>query len=69
MILSMVMCTEINRQTRQQARDDTRCDHSGAHERAARCGSAAGEGGGGVHAQSWWKVGKRKGLRLKPRWK
>lgn len=50
-ILIMAMCAHISRQTRQQAQNGTRCDPSGTHERAARCGSAAGEGGGGVHGQ------------------
>jgi len=50
-ILIMAMCAHISRQTRQQAQNGTRCDPRGTHERAARCGSAAGEGGGGVHGQ------------------
>lgn len=50
-ILIVVMCTQISRQTRQQAQDRTRGHRSDAHERAARCGSAAGEGGDGVHGQ------------------
>lgn len=52
------MCTQTSRQTRQQAQDGTRCTHSGAHEHAARCGSTAGEGGGGVHGESWRKGGQ-----------
>ena len=51
-ILIVVMCTQISRsQTRQQAQNGTRRDHGSAHERTARCGSAAGEGGCGGHGR------------------
>lgn len=61
-ILIMAMRTQhIRGQAWQQAQHDgTRRKHSDAHERPARCGSAAGEGGGGVHGESWWEGNRLK---------